>query len=404
MIINDFQDHDRRHALHVDSPVILAWKRIVMDRKDEPLAEARFIPAQEQVDQCVGIATLELPHDRRRAFYTAEMAKWQVTRPTPANGGCVLICGLDIFCGAGGSSAGARAAGVEIVAGIDMCSAATGTFAANFPEALAITGRLESLCLNSLRRKTGAIDILLASPECTNHTCAKGAAPRDEASRATAMLVVEYARALEPQWLVLENVVHMRPWSRYGELKLHLQEIGYRLREHVLDSSDFGVAQRRRRLFLVGDRERQPVQAIRKRPGRRRSARSVLDPEGTWKTSRLFDARRAAATLERAERGFRSLGEEASFLLVYYGSDGAGGWQCLDRPLRTVTTLDRFALIRHDGCEPRMRMLQVPELKRAMGFEESFKLPVGTRRDRIRLLGNGVCPPVMEAVINSLVT
>lgn len=73
---------------------------------------------------------------------------------------------------------------------------------------------------------------------------------------------------------------------------------------------------------------------------------------------------------------------------MYYGSDG-GGWQPLNRPLRTITTLDRFALVQHNGHEPRMRMLQVPELKRAMGFDEDFKLPVGVRRDRIRLLGNG---------------
>ena len=48
-------------------------------------------------------------------------------------------------------------------------------------------------------------------------------------------------------------------------------------------------------------------------------------------------------------------------------------------------------------------MLQVPELKRAMGFDKDFVLPVGTRRDRIRLLGNGVCPPVMTAVVSSLI-
>lgn len=39
------------------------------------------------------------------------------------------------------------------------------------------------------------------------------------------------------------------------------------------------------------------------------------------------------------------LGEDTSFLLVYYGTDGCGGWQRLDRPLRTVTTIDRFALV-----------------------------------------------------------
>ena len=308
-----------------------------------------------------------------------------------------------MFCGAGGSSAGARTAGVEIVTGIDMCTIASETFAANFPDALAVTGRLEDVSPGSIKKKAGDIDILLASPECTNHTCAKGGAPRDEASRATAMLVVEYARALRPRWLVLENVIHMRPWSRYGELKHSLRDLGYHLHEHVLDAADFGVPQRRRRLFIVGDRIRQPVRHVRKCSGRKKSAGSVIDPAGTWKTSALFDERRAAATLERAERGFQALGKDASFLLVYYGNDGAGGWQPLNRPLRTITTLDRFALIRHDGYEPRMRMLQVPELKRAMGFDDDFKLPIGTRRDRIRLIGNGVCPPVMTAVVNSLI-
>ncbi len=309
-----------------------------------------------------------------------------------------------MFCGAGGSSAGARAVGVEIVAGVDMCAIAARTFAANFPGARVITKRLEDVYLGSLKAEIGEIDLLLASPECTNHTCAKGAAPRDEGSRATAMLVVHYARTLHPRWLVLENVIHMRPWSRYGELKRELTDLGYKLHEHVLDSADFGVAQRRRRLFLVGDLVRAPASTIRKRPGRRKSARSVLDPPSAWRMSPLIHERRAAATLERAQRGFRALGPKASFLLVYYGSDGAGGWQPLDHPLRTITTLDRFALVQHDGSEPRLRMLQVPELKRAMGFDEDFRLPVGTRRDRIRLLGNGVCPPAMKAVVESLVT
>ena len=309
-----------------------------------------------------------------------------------------------MFCGAGGSSAGARAAGAEIVAGVDMCAIAAKTFTANFPGARVITKRLEKVHLGSLKAEIGDIDLLLSSPECTNHTCAKGGALRDEASRATAMLVVHYAKALRPRWLVLENVVHMRPWSRYGELKRDLTDLGYRLHEHILDSADFGVAQRRRRLFLVGDLARIPPATIRKRSGRKKSARSILDPPHMWTTSALIHERRAVATLERAQRGFRALGPNASFLLVYYGNDGAGGWQPLNRPLRTVTTLDRFALIQYDRGEPRLRMLQVPELKRAMGFDENFELPTGTRRDRIRLLGNGVCPPVMKDVVTSLIS
>ena len=313
------------------------------------------------------------------------------------------IRGIDIFCGAGGSSAGARAAGVDIVAGVDMCPKATATFAANFPTAHVVTSRLEDLPMDEFKERIGPIDLLLASPECRNHTCAKGSAPRDEASRATAMQVVRYARLLSPRWLVLENVVYMRPWSRYQELKSSLEELDYHLAEHTLDASEFGVPQTRRRLFLVGERERCPAAEPLIQGGLPKTARSILDPAGTWKTSSLNSPRRAEATLERARRGFEALGEQTSFLLVYYGSDGSGGWQSLDRPLRTVTTIDRFALVEPRDGGPTIRMLQVPELKRAMGYNDDFLLNEGTRRDRIRLLGNGVCPPVMEAVVRALV-
>ena len=42
-----------------------------------------------------------------------------------------MIRALDIFCVAGGGSAGASAAGVEIATGIDMCPVATSAFAEN---------------------------------------------------------------------------------------------------------------------------------------------------------------------------------------------------------------------------------------------------------------------------------
>lgn len=50
-----------------------------------------------------------------------------------------------------------------------------------------------------------------------------------------------------------------------------------------------------------------------------------------------------------------------------------------------------------------LRMLQVPELTRGMGFGEDFVLnTVKQRRDRIRILGNGVAPPVMQAIVETL--
>ena len=314
----------------------------------------------------------------------------------------MVIRGLDIFCGAGGSSAGARAAGVDMVGAVDMDAVATASYADNFPGAHVVTGRLEDISVADLRRRVGSVDLLLASPECTNHTCAKGSAPRDEASRATAMSAVEYARAFSPRWLVLENVVHMRPWSRYAELKRELEALGYHLDEQVIDASTLGVPQSRRRLFIVGDRERRPA-LVTARSASAVHVSAILDPDGTWPTTALRRAGRATETIARAERGFATVGTETPFLLVYYGTDGGGGWQPLDRPLRTITTVDRFALVTPGPDGHRMRMLQVPELRRAMGLPADYRLERGTRRDRVRLLGNGVCAPVMEAVVAALV-
>jgi DNA (cytosine-5)-methyltransferase 1 len=201
---------------------------------------------------------------------------------------------------------------------------------------------------------------------------------------------------------VLENVVHMRPWSQYQTLMTRLRELGYHLSEQVLEASDFGVPQSRRRLFIVGDLKRPPRLVRSKQPGRKPTAKSILDSPGTWRTSLLFKPKRAVDTLKRAYRALEALGSNTGFLLVYYGTDGAGGWQPLDRPLRTITTVDRFALVEHSGSAWTMRMLQVPELKRGMGLGDEFILPYGTRRERIHLLGNGVCPPVMETIVRTL--
>jgi hypothetical protein len=47
-------------------------------------------------------------------------------------------------------------------------------------------------------------------------------------------------------------------------------------------------------------------------------------------------------------------------------------------------------------------MLQVDELQRAMGFSGDYVLSQGSRRDKIKLLGNGVCPPVMQHIVTTL--
>jgi DNA (cytosine-5)-methyltransferase 1 len=311
------------------------------------------------------------------------------------------IRAIDLFAGVGGSSSGASAAGVEVVAAVDSWSLAKDTYSSNFPNVAFFQTRCEHVPIPELKEKIGAIDLLLASPECTSHTCAKGSAPRSEASRRTAFQVIRFAKAFKPRWIVVENVVHMRSWTSYQGWLAELKILGYNVREQVINAADHGVPQARRRLFVMCDRDGEPAEVTPRR-GRRKTASGLLRGNAAFKFSPLRSKNRATATLERAERALAVVGKKKPFLLVYYGSDAAGGWQRVGVPLRTLTTLDRFAYVKPTTEGHEMRMLQVPEIKAAMGFPSDYLLEYGTRREKVKLLGNAVCPPVLTAVVRTL--
>lgn len=313
---------------------------------------------------------------------------------------------FDLFCGGGGSSRGAAIAGATPVAALDMWKLATDSYKLNFPEATVYRMKASSLSPHRFLDEVGEIDLLLASPECTSHSIAKGNKPRCEASRATAFEVIRFAKALRPRWIVVENVLQMQWWHRFNKWYQELEEIGYKLDMGILDAQYYGTPQSRCRFFLVGDLEVVPS-LPKPRRRTRRTVASILgrgEPrKKPWAFSPLNDSRRAAATIERAERAIQELGSGVPFLMVYYGTDGAGGFQILNRPLRTVTTLDRFAYVRPNGRGYEMRMLQPPELAAAMGFPRYHVWAKSTRRDRIKLIGNAVCPSVMQAVVKELI-
>lgn len=307
---------------------------------------------------------------------------------------------LDLFCGGGGSSRGAAMAGAEIACGVDANALAVEVYNDNFP-GCGVVDRITAESEPQRLDGHGPFDMILASPECTSHTCARGRrAPCDD-SRMTALHTLRYVEHVQPRWLVIENVVHMRTWERYRELLREIEKLGYGVTPQVLDASMFGVPQSRRRLFLLCELGRKPLEiaptCLQAVP-----AHVILDPPGTWGCSALDNGRRAKATLERAARAMHSLPADEDFLVVYYGSDAAGGWQRLNRPLRTMTTLDRFGLVQRTPGGATLRMLQPRELKRAMGLPDEHIITRGCRRDQVRILGNGVCPPVMAAVVRSL--
>ncbi len=312
---------------------------------------------------------------------------------------------VDLFCGGGFGARGAVRAGGRPILGVDAWKLATDTYMSNFPQATVLQKRIEELDPFVLSKRYKP-DVLLTSPECTAHSIARGSKPGSEKSRETAISIIPWVDAMKPQWVIVENVNRMKSWDRHDHLLVSLKNLGYHVNDLFLNAADFGTPQSRKRMFLVCDRQgsvvsRDDLLAIHKKG--RKDARSIIDWNGAYKTTPLYMKGRAKATLARAERAIAELGMNVPFIIVYYGSDYAGGWQRLDAPLRTVTTLDRFALVTWRKRQPYMRMLQPIELLRAMGAGSQHFLPYGNRREKIKLCGNGVCSPVIEVIFRKIV-
>lgn len=297
---------------------------------------------------------------------------------------------IDLFAGSGGFTTGATQAGVNVIWAANHWPAAVACHARNHTET-------EHSCQDLHQAdwsKVPACDMVLASPCCQGHTRARGKdQPHHDASRSTAWAVVSCCEYHRPEAFVVENVPEFLEWSLFPAWEMAMQKLGYSLTTNVLDAADAGVPQHRVRLFIVGSRKAGitiPQPKLRHVP-----VRDILDFEsGKW--SLIDKPGRSVATLRRADAGTRAFGKR--YVMPYYGSGSGLTGRSLDRPLGTVTTRDRWAVV--DGKH--MRMMTVAEYRRAMGFPDDYVLP-DSRKDSIHLLGNAVPPPLACHVVSHVV-
>jgi len=298
------------------------------------------------------------------------------------------IKAIDLFSGLGGFSEGARQAGADVLWAANHWPEAVALHEANHPETIHLCQDLHQADFSVVPDH----DMLLASPACQGHAWARGKErAHHDTARSTAWAVVSAAEAKRPPVLLVENVPEFRSWLLYPTWKEALQTLGYALSEIEIDAADLGVPQHRKRLFVVATQSMAPLDLqLDHRP--HVPASDILDLDtGNW--SQVDRPGRAAKTLEIIRRSRTTIGE--TFLLPYYGSTRVGRSLC--RPLGTLTTRARYAIVDGD----RMRMLTIPECRRAMGFPESYRLP-RTVTQAHKMLGNAVCPPVASALVEAV--
>ena len=174
-----------------------------------------------------------------------------------------MLRAADLFCGAGGTSAGAKATGgANIVFALDHWERAIQTHSANFPGTVHVNSRLE----DTHPSECGKIDLLFASPECTHHSRARGGRPTSDQQRSGAWYVLPWIEHHRPSWIVIENVTEFQEWGPIGNdgtpLKskrgaffdswlMAIRAAGYRVDMQELNAADLGAATSRNRLFVI---------------------------------------------------------------------------------------------------------------------------------------------------------
>jgi DNA (cytosine-5)-methyltransferase 1 len=306
---------------------------------------------------------------------------------------------IDLFCGAGGTSTGAHLSNnteshkikdleTVVIACVNHDEKAIQSHKINHPSAKHFIEDIRNpevvwflkLRVNALRKLyPDCIITVWASLECTNFSKAKGGLPREADSRTLADHLFMYLDAINPDYLMIENVMEFMSWgpldkngkpiSRkagkdYVRWTEKVKTYGYRFDWKELNAADYGGYTTRRRYFAQFAKGKLPIvwpeqTHIKKLPENSslfpslkkwKPVKQVLNLENEGNS--IFTRKKPLVenTLKRIYAGlvkFVAKGDD-SFIKKYYSGRPAGKVISINSPAGTVKTIDGQAYVKCD--------------------------------------------------------
>jgi DNA (cytosine-5)-methyltransferase 1 len=337
---------------------------------------------------------------------------------------------VSLFSGAGGLDLGATEAGFEVRAAVEVNRDAAATMEKNFPDVRVIDRDILGVPTKEILKAAGLKsrerpDLLIGGPPCTPFS--KSGFWLDwkrEGLDPNASLLNEYTRVLRearPRAFVVENVYALTYNNRasrpaFERLLREIDEAGYRCSWQVLNAADYGVAQLRPRLFIVGAPKRSPQPELPSPTHCGTWERRQYEDDGTLlphvSSGEALQGLIAAPEPEETMRGQWSHllpevppGDNYLFFTERRGHPEplfdwrSRYWSFLLKldPKRPSPTIQAQPGPNVGPFHWDSRRLRVPEVKRLFGFPDDFEV-VGTRNEVQRQLGNSVCPPLAARV------
>lgn len=303
---------------------------------------------------------------------------------------------VSLFSGCGGSDLALAGRGYDVVWANDVWEPACQTYESNLG-----SGKIE--CGDITKYDSfPAAELLVGCYPCQGYT---QGGKRDWGAPIN-FLYRQFDRALrtiKPVAFIVENVNGMAFGASRSLLdnQLHRYRLaGYRVKWAVMNARDHGVAQNRRRVFLVGVKSSVDFDYNFPAPTHGESEsllpfitqKSVLSGLPEWPEGEFNDEPFHWYYLSRRRRYDW---DEPSPCIV-------GHWRHvplhpMSPPLRRIHT-DKWEF----EYEGRARRLAYRECAAIQGFPDTFNWDQGTVRDRFQMIGNAVPPPLFNAVLSGL--
>ena len=184
----------------------------------------------------------------------------------------------DLFCGAGGSSEGARKAiedlgGTMNLRAVNHWNIAIATHSANHPAATHVIEDVNHVDPEAVVTN-GRLDILMASPECKFYSRARGGKPVHDQGRMNPWVVHDWLTKLNVQTVLIENVPEFTDWGpldddwrpiksqkglQFQAWFMTFLSLGYKAEWRMLNAADYGDATTRIRFFLIARKDGLPI-------------------------------------------------------------------------------------------------------------------------------------------------
>jgi DNA (cytosine-5)-methyltransferase 1 len=165
--------------------------------------------------------------------------------------------GIDLFSGAGGMSVGAISAGINVKVAVEIDRNAAITYKYNHPNTKLINEDIRKVSINgSCNSNKNDIKIMFGGPPCQGFSTSNQKTRNKENIKN--WLFKDYLRLTKeqkPEWVIVENVkglIDTESGFFFDLIITELRKLGYTTNFSILNSADYGVAQIRNRIFIVG--------------------------------------------------------------------------------------------------------------------------------------------------------